>query len=353
MPAANGEGGKRKHPTKISGGKYEVKRKLGAGCFGEVFLGQSDTGEEVAIKTEDVQSSAPQLEHEAQTLQILRQPTQQQGFVEYFYYGREGGYHCMVMELLGKSLEDQLQKNGGKFSVKTTALVAEQVLQRIEYLHSKGIVHRDIKPENFMFGSKGKAHHVYLIDFGLSKRYWDKKHAILRQKLSLTGTARYASINAHKGLEQSRRDDLEAIGHMFMYFLRGSLPWSGLDAKSKSEKYRLIMETKEGTPLDSLCQTFPNAFQDYLYYARNLQFMERPDYDKMLDWFRDVRVKYGAKSDHDFQWFENAEPSCPLIALKPRTLKLPQPDDPEEPRKDGRRKGWKSWFCCAGASPKD
>merc|ERR1719237_1627240 len=107
------------------------------------------------------------------------------------------------------------------------------------------MVHRDIKPENFMFGIEGKIHHVYIIDFGLSKLYYDKAHTQLRQKLSLTGTARYASINAHKGSEQSRRDDLEAIGHMLVYFLRGSLPWSGLEARTKADKYKLIEAKKE------------------------------------------------------------------------------------------------------------
>merc|ERR1712176_1045022 len=108
------------------------------------------------------------------------------------------------MELLGKSLEDRVQLCGGKFTAKTSVLVAQQVLQRIEYLHSKGIVHRDIKPENFMFGVGEKIHHVYLIDFGLSKSYWDKdrkRHIPEKQRLSLTGTARYVSINAHKGYE--------------------------------------------------------------------------------------------------------------------------------------------------------
>lgn len=354
MPAADGrEGPKRKPPNKINSGKFEVKKRLGAGCFGEVFLGtNTETGEEVAIKTEDVQSSAPQLEHEAETLKILRQPTQPQGFVEYHYFGREGPYQCMVMELLGKSLEDYMQKCNNKFTVKTTALVAEQVLQRIEYLHAKGIVHRDIKPENFMFGTKAKAHVVYLIDFGLSKRYWDKKHALLRQKLSLTGTARYASINAHKGLEQSRRDDLEAIGHMFMYFLRGSLPWSGLDAKSKQEKYQKIMETKEQTPLDDLCDGFPDPFQDYLSYARNLQFMERPNYEKMLGWFRGVRLEQQAKSDHDFQWYEQQEPKDTLIALRPRA-RFPQPDDPEDPKVGSGRRGWRWCGCFSAGGVKD
>merc|ERR1712064_73725 len=107
-------------------------------------------------------------------------------------------------------------------------------------------------------------------------------------KLSLTGTARYASINAHKGVEQSRRDDLEAIGHMFMYFLRGSVPWSGLDAKTKQEKYRKIMEKKESFPLDELCKGFPQEFQEFLSKARRMEYTDRPQYDQIRDGFKKV-----------------------------------------------------------------
>merc|ERR1712003_322129 len=192
--------------------------------------------------------------------------------------------------------------------VKTVVLVAEQILQRIEYLHSKGIVHRDIKPENFMFGVSEKIHHLYLIDFGLSKTYFDAgKHRPQKTKLRLTGTARYASINAHRGLEQSRRDDLEAIGHMLMYFLRGALPWSGLDAKDQEEKYRKIMKKKEEFPLKDLCKGFPDAFEKYLVRTRSMQFKERPDYDALRKLFRDVRDKDGPWADHEFEWFENKQ----------------------------------------------
>merc|ERR1719433_1125580 len=111
-----------------------------------------------------------------------------------------------------------------------------------------------------MFGVKEKHHHLYIIDFGLSKRYFDKKHAHFKQNLSLTGTARYASLNAHRGVEQSRRDDLEAIGHMLLYFLRGLLPWSGLDARTKEEKYRKIRQKKEETDIDDLCSGYPKEF---------------------------------------------------------------------------------------------
>merc|ERR1712217_945989 len=153
------------------------------------------------------------------------------------------------------------------------------------------IIHRDIKPENFMFGIQNKIHHLYLIDFGLSKRYFDEKHVPMRTKLSLTGTARYASINAHKGIEQSRRDDLEAIGHMLIYFLRGSLPWSGLEAKTQEEKYRKIREKKEEVPLEELCKGFPKAFETYLRTTRQLEFKARPDYKALRKLFSDIRAQ--------------------------------------------------------------
>merc|ERR1712048_791906 len=126
--------------------------------------------------------------------------------------------------------------------------------------------------------------------------YWDKtkeQHCTMKQKLSLTGTARYASINAHRGIEQSRRDDLEAIGHMLIYFLRGSLPWSGLEAKSKQEKYRKIKEKKESTDLGELCQGYPDAFQKYLDRSRNLEYKARPKYGEFRDLFKEVRKGLG------------------------------------------------------------
>lgn len=332
---------KRKPPTRIANGKYEIKTKLGAGCFGEVYSAvNTETGDKVAVKTEDVECSAPQLEQEGETLNYLAIPTPQQGFVDCFYFGREGGFNCLVMELLGKSLEDMVQKCGGKFNTKTATLVSDQVIRRIEYLHSKGIVHRDIKPENFMFGIKNKRHHVYIIDFGLSKRYFDKRHCNMRQKLSLTGTARYASINAHKGVEQSRRDDLEAIGHMLMYFLRGSVPWSGLDAKTKQEKYRKICEKKEETPLSELCAGFPDAYEQYLRYARNLAFTERPDYNMILEKFAAVREKEGNPQDYEYEWMTgNTADLVPCI----KHSKVRQPDDPDDV-KTAKRRGC-PWFC--------
>eukprot|EP00927_Polykrikos_kofoidii_P032441 TRINITY_DN2763_c0_g1_i2.p1 TRINITY_DN2763_c0_g1~~TRINITY_DN2763_c0_g1_i2.p1 ORF type:complete len:360 (-),score=50.86 TRINITY_DN2763_c0_g1_i2:630-1709(-) len=337
MPDQGSSGSSKKSSllnAKVGEGKYEIRKKLGAGCFGEVYKAviiATDT--EVAVKVEDAQSQSPQLEVEATALNILRQPVQPQGFAEYYFYGREGNYFVMVMEILGKSLEDMLQScPKRKFTIKTAALVGKQVVHRIEYLHSKGIVHRDIKPENFMFGVGGKVHHVYVIDFGLCKKYWDTAHVQCRQKLSLTGTARYASINAHRGTEQSRRDDLEAIGHMILYFIRGSLPWSGLDAKTKQEKYRKIMDKKITTALSDLCQGFPKPFEDYLSYARELQFNARPDYDKCQSYFAEILREIEEDQngvakikDYDFEWFDPSRHGQ-LVPLQPRA-RIMQPDD--------------------------
>ncbi|CAK0909961.1 unnamed protein product [Prorocentrum cordatum] len=142
---ASSSSSKSKYPSSVGGGRYQTTKKLGAGCFGEVYRAvNASTKEQVAVKFEDLAADCPQLEQEAAMLESLRWPARQQGFAEYFHSGREGSAFCLVMEFLGKSLEDRVELCGGRLTPKTTALVAEQALQRIEYLHSKGIIHRDI-----------------------------------------------------------------------------------------------------------------------------------------------------------------------------------------------------------------
>ena len=186
-------------------------------------------------------------------------------------------------------------------------------IQRIEYIHSKNFIHRDIKPDNFLIGIGKKQHIVYAIDFGLAKRYRDPKtgeHIPYRDGKNLTGTARYTSINTHLGIEQSRRDDMESLGFVFMYLNKGSLPWQGLRAKTKKEKYEKIRDKKVSTSFEGLCKGFPEEFMVYLNYCHALNFEERPDYNYCRKLFRDLFIKKGFENDFVFDWMlQKAVPS--------------------------------------------
>ncbi|KAF8643697.1 hypothetical protein HU200_066760 [Digitaria exilis] len=184
-------------------------------------------------------------------------------------------------------------------------MLADQMITRIEFMHSKGYLHRDIKPDNFLMGLGRKANQVYIIDFGLAKRYRDSttnRHIPYRENKNLTGTARYASCNTHLGIEQSRRDDLESLGYVLLYFLRGNLPWQGLKAPTKTQKYDKICEKKISTPIEVLCKSCPVEFASYFHYCHSLTFDQRPDYAFVKRLFRDLFTRQGYEFDYVFDW---------------------------------------------------
>ena len=210
------------------------------------------------------------------------------------------------MELLGKSLEDIFQAQQKKFTVKTVAMIGIQMLDRLEFIHSKNIIHRDIKPDNFVLGlDNNKSHIIYILDFGLSKKFRSSRthqHIKFSVNKKLTGTARYASINALKGCEQSRRDDLEAIGYVLLYFLRGSLPWQGLHVNKGEDRYKKILQKKKGTSAEDLCKGFPNEFVEYINYTRNLEFEADPDYKFLRGLLTTVLEKQNSQFDFYYDW---------------------------------------------------
>eukprot|EP00929_Paragymnodinium_shiwhaense_P000159 TRINITY_DN1003_c0_g2_i1.p1 TRINITY_DN1003_c0_g2~~TRINITY_DN1003_c0_g2_i1.p1 ORF type:complete len:395 (-),score=71.22 TRINITY_DN1003_c0_g2_i1:54-1238(-) len=293
------------HEAKIGkvGALYCLGRKLGSGSFGEIYFAvNTQTGEELAVKLENVKTKHPQLMYEAKLLKHLQGSP---GVANVHYCDTEGDYNVMVMDLLGPSLEDLFNICHRKFSRKTVLMIVDQMLYRVEYLHSKNFIHRDIKPDNFLIGHGKKSNILYMIDFGLAKKYRDPRtnqHIAYRENKSLTGTARYASINAQLGIEQSRRDDLEAIGYVLMYFNRGQLPWQGFQASTKEEKYHKIMECKRSTPVDTLCKGYPAVFPSYLNYCRALRFEDRPDYAYLRRLFKDLFMRDGFINDGMFDW---------------------------------------------------
>lgn len=181
------------------------------------------------------------------------------------------------------------------------------MLTRVQTIHEKNLIYRDIKPDNFLIGRPNSktANLVCVVDFGMAKQYRDPKtkvHIPYRERKSLSGTARYMSINTHLGREQSRRDDLEALGHVFMYFLRGGLPWQGLKAATNKQKYEKIGEKKQTTAIKDLCGDYPDQFGQYLSYVRNLGFEDTPDYDYLRELFLLALDRTGETDDGVYDW---------------------------------------------------
>ncbi|XP_042469167.1 casein kinase 1-like protein 1 [Zingiber officinale] len=305
------------------GNKFRLGRKIGSGSFGEIFLGtNAQTNEEIAIKLENVKTKHPQLQYESKLYRILQGGT---GIPNVRWFGIEGDYNVLVMDLLGPSLEDLFNFCSRKLSLKSVLMLADQMINRVEYLHSKSFLHRDIKPDNFLMGLGRRANQVYIIDFGLAKKYRDTtthQHIPYRENKNLTGTARYASINTHLGVEQSRRDDLESLGYVFMYFLRGSLPWQGLKAGNKKQKYERISERKVSTSIEALCRGYPSEFASYFHYCRSLRFDDKPDYAYLKRILRELFIREGFQFDYVFDWTILKYQQAQIAGVPPRAVAL-------------------------------
>lgn len=289
----------------VVGLHYKIGKKIGEGSFGVIFEGTNIiNGVPVAIKFEPRKTEAPQLRDEYRTYKHLQGS---EGIPNAYYFGQEGLHNILVIDLLGPSLEDLFDWCGRRFSVKTVVQIAIQMLSLIEEVHRHDLIYRDIKPDNFLIGRQSlpDENNVHLVDFGMAKQYRDprtKQHIPYREKKSLSGTARYMSINTHLGREQLRRDDLEALGHVFFYFLRGQLPWQGLKAPTNKQKYEKIGDKKRTTPAATLCDGLPRQFAEYLDLVRSLPFDAEPAYEEYRMLFLSILDDLGERCDGDYDW---------------------------------------------------
>ena len=293
--------------NKLIFGKYKLLKIIGKGSFGFVYRGKNIINEEkVAIKIEDWRNQGDILESEAYLLYYLKGF----GIPEIKSFGIYGRYKVLVQTLLGNSLEKEFQLRKNKFSLKDICMVAIQLIDRLEYIHSKYIIHRDIKTDNILIDEETKKI-IYLIDFGLAKKYRSARtgrHIKFTIPRRLTGTARYASTNALRGTEQSRRDDLESLGYVLIYLARnGYLPWQGFNISDRLERYRKIYQMKKFIKPEKLCEDISSEFCEYIKYAKNLQFEEKPDYDYLRGLFFNILNMYSLKNDLIFSWFNKKD----------------------------------------------
>ena len=288
-------------------GKYRLKDQIGEGSFGMIYRAESESGL-YAVKFEKKRPNKRSLlESESKIMSYLKGP----GIPKIYSYSIYNDYNVMVMQLLGKNLNSLLNKTEEKrLSLKTICMLGIKMIRILEYIHEKHIIHRDIKPDNFtMDYEKGTT--LYLLDFGLAKQYRSSKtleHYPMKKNKKLTGTARYASINALRGNDQSRRDDLESIGYVLIYLLKGVLPWQGIDAKTKEEKYAKILYKKEITPPEELCNGYPDELVNYLKYTKNLEYEEDPKYDYLIELFEKIiKVDLNEMIDYRYDWIISRE----------------------------------------------
>lgn len=299
----------------IAGPKFRIGRRIGRGSYGELHLGKNmGTNEFVAVKLEKRNSPDPQLMIEWSLYQVLgsHQEDAAEGFPRVFYYGPiEIGrtfYNGLVMELLCMDMEMMFETVCKRsFSLKTTLMIALQMISRIEFVHSKNLCYVDIKPENFLIGLEGTPNEnvIHLVDFGLAKLYVDvrtKKHIVYKEGVSPSGTMRYMSVNAHSAREQSRRDDMEALAYLFIYFMRGKLPWSGIKVKNEDDRFSKVGQIKKKTPPEILCKGMPEEFPNYLKAVKKLRFDEAPNYKALKKPFEDLMARNGFVNDNVFDW---------------------------------------------------
>lgn len=302
-------------------GEFQILDKISKGGFGDVRSCQSiKTQKKYAIKIEpcEIKNSnlCSHLKREYHMYKVLhgaigfpniycfmtKLPSKKPN---HYYAFPKRSYSYLVHELLGPSLESLFAFCHHRFSLKTVLMIADQVLCRLEYIHNKGFVHRDIKPDNFLIGTENNSNVIYMIDLGLSSDIPVQKELIrdpMKLDQEFVGTSRFATISAHLGYEQSQKDDLESLSYSFVYFLKGKLPWQGINISDKNLKCHLISQKKQSIPHNAVFEGLPSEFYIFFQLVHNLGFKEKPKYSQYREMFRKLMIKKGYIYDYQYDW---------------------------------------------------
>lgn len=302
--------------------KARVLQKINGGSFGQIHLGVLiGSGLEVAVKLEKQKSLAPQLLNEGNVLRHLEGGP---GIPKVHWFGiHEPEYNVMVMDLLGSSLQDLFSYCKHKFSLKTVLMLADQMISILAYVHKKQYVYRDVKPDNFMIGRGENSHKVYIIDFGLAKKLsthrFSGSHLSYNVMHPLVGTVRYASLHAHLGHEESPRDDLESLAYVFVYFLRGRLPWQGIPVRNKEEKFAKIKESKMYTPVSVLCEGLPPQFAQFVDMMRQMRREAPCNHCQIRELFQNLAKEQNIAYDFQYDWVIRKQDTGHEVEARGRT----------------------------------
>ena len=284
--------------------KYKPLKIIGAGTFSVVYEGINiKNNERIALKIEQKNSKIPLLEKEAFSIFHL----QGYGIIKFISFGHNSDFNILVEPLCGKSLYNLYLENKKSFNLKDICLIAIQCLDRLEHIHSKGYIHGDIKPENFLIGINDPRI-IYIIDFGLSKKYRSDRtgnHINFAITKKMSGTARYASTNSLRGVEISRRDDLESLAYMIIYFILKKLPWQGVKANSQKNRYKKIYYMKKKFCEEENFKELPIEIQNFYKTIKKLSFEEDPNYIILRGYFKELLTRNKLKEDGNFSWIND------------------------------------------------